>query len=81
MKSGSRTLKLLESGVIFAAIGFLATIIHNLFQIVLSRLFVNTPGEFGLMNSTVNLMDQATQQNAACSFCGRHGVKAAFSGT
>ena len=56
MKSGSRTLKLLESGVIFAAIGFLATIIHNLFQIVLSRLFVNTPGEFGLMNSTVNLI-------------------------
>lgn len=47
MKSGSRALKLLESGIVFAAIGFLATIIHNLFQIVLSRLFVNTRANSG----------------------------------
>jgi hypothetical protein len=42
-----------QSGVIFAAIGFLANLIYYVFQIVISRQFEKAPGEFGLMNNTI----------------------------
>jgi hypothetical protein len=42
-----------RSGVIFAAIGFLSNLIYYVFQIVISRQFEKSPGEFGLMNNTI----------------------------
>ncbi len=56
MKSESRAGKLMQSGIIFAVISFLTTTIHYVFQMVISREFANSPGEFGLMNNVVNFI-------------------------
>ncbi len=47
---------MLQSGIIFTVISFLTTIVHYVFQIVISRAFDNSPGEFGLMNNVVNFI-------------------------
>jgi len=56
MNSGSSAKKLLQSGVIFTAISFLASLIHYVFQIMVSRQLDRSPGEFGLMNNTITLI-------------------------
>jgi hypothetical protein len=56
MKSGSSARKLLESGIIFAMMGFFTNAIFYVFQIVISRNFSNAPGEFGLATNMVTLI-------------------------
>jgi len=52
----SRAKGILQSGIIFSAISFFTTVVHYIFQMVISRDFARTPGEFGLMNNTVTLV-------------------------
>jgi hypothetical protein len=56
MKSGSNAKKLLQSGLIYTVISFLASLIHYIFQIKISRELDQTSGEFGLMNNTITLI-------------------------
>jgi len=58
MKSPARAVKLLQSGVIFTVISFLTTLIHYVFQVIISRKFDSpaAQGEFGLMNNTVTFI-------------------------
>ena len=56
MKSDSPAGKLLQSGIIFAAASFLTTLVHYGFQMIISRQLGQTPGEFGLMNSTITFV-------------------------
>ncbi len=53
MKPGSRAGKLLESGIIFAAINLIATGIHYLFQVVVSPQLSGQSGEYGLVLATL----------------------------
>jgi hypothetical protein len=58
MKSDSRAGKLLQSGIIFTMISFLTTLIHYVFQVLISRKFDSpaAQGEFGLFNNTVTFI-------------------------
>jgi len=48
--------KLLQSGVIFAAISLLATLIHYVFQIIVSRQLGGETGEYGLVLTTLTFV-------------------------
>ncbi len=56
MKGNSRARNLLQSGIIFTVINFLASCIYYIFQMIISRQFGKAPGEFGLMNNTITLI-------------------------
>jgi len=53
MKNDPRAGKLLQSGIIFAALGFLATGIHYLFQAIVSPQLGGASGEYGLVLATL----------------------------
>jgi hypothetical protein len=48
--------KLLQSGMIFAAISFLATFVHYVFQIIVSRQLGGESGEYGLALTTITFV-------------------------
>ena len=53
MKNDSRAGNLLQSGIIFAALGFLATCVHYLFQAIVSPQLGGASGEYGLVLATL----------------------------
>ena len=53
MKNDSRAGNLLQSGIIFAALGFLATGVHYLFQAIVSPQLGGASGEYGLVLATL----------------------------
>ena len=59
MKSTARAGKLLQSGLIFTIISFLTTLIHYVFQVIISRKFDSpaAQGEFGANESPAALFD------------------------
>jgi hypothetical protein len=48
--------KLLQSGIIFAAISFLITLVHYVFQIIVSRQLGGESGEYGLALTTITFV-------------------------
>jgi hypothetical protein len=48
--------KLLQSGIIFAAISFLTTLVHYVFQIIVSRQLGGESGEYGLALTTITFI-------------------------
>jgi len=57
LKSDSGTArKLLQSGVIFAAVSLLTTLVHYLFQIIVSRQLGGETGEYGLALTTLTFV-------------------------
>ncbi len=56
MKPGSRTSRLLQSGVIFTVISFLTLLVHWVFQFVVSPHLGGNSGEYGLVLVTIALI-------------------------
>jgi hypothetical protein len=56
MKSDSRAVNLLSSGIIFTAISFLTLLIHWLFQFIVSPQLGGNAGEYGLVLATVTFI-------------------------
>jgi hypothetical protein len=57
LKNGSGPARrLLQSGIIFAAISFLITLVHYVFQIIVSRQLGGESGEYGLALTTITFI-------------------------
>lgn len=57
LKNGSGPARqLLQSGIIFAAISFLITLVHYVFQIIVSRQLGGESGEYGLALTTITFV-------------------------
>ena len=52
----ARPASLLQSGIIFAAISFLITLVHYVFQIIVSRQLGGESGEYGLALTTITFV-------------------------